>query len=76
MPKRNKANNDTEAKEPKRRSERLINKAPAKPKKTKDAEKAKPEEKKEETPAENGEAKTDEGAPATENAEKQKEGDK
>ncbi|KAI4903620.1 hypothetical protein NFI96_030677, partial [Prochilodus magdalenae] len=75
MPKRSKANNDTEASEPKRRSARLVNKpappkaepkpkaakkTPTKPKKAKEPEKAKEEEKKEEVPAENGEAKSEE----------------
>merc|ERR1712168_602326 len=76
MPKRSKANNNTEADEPKRRSQRLVNKpnssekapkpkkAPAKPKKSKTVEKAKPveEKKEEEVPAENGEAKLEEEA--------------
>ncbi|XP_027014530.1 non-histone chromosomal protein HMG-like isoform X2 [Tachysurus vachellii] len=75
MPKRSKANNDTEASEPKRRSARLVNKpappkaepkakpkkAPVKPKKTKEPKEDKPknEEKKEDVPVENGEAKAD-----------------
>ncbi|XP_016412147.1 high mobility group nucleosome-binding domain-containing protein 3-like [Sinocyclocheilus rhinocerous] len=79
MPKRSKANNDTEVTEPKRRSERLVNKpappkaapkpkkAAAKPKKTKEP---KDEEKKEEVPAENGETKADGEASATEDADK------
>ncbi|XP_016105966.1 high mobility group nucleosome-binding domain-containing protein 3-like [Sinocyclocheilus grahami] len=82
MPKRSKANNDTEVTEPKRRSERLVNKpapqkaAPkpkkvaAKPKKTKEPKEPKEEEKKEEVPAENGETKADGEASATEDADK------
>lgn len=86
MPKRSKANNDTEAGEPKRRSARLVNKpaptkaepkpkakkAPVKPKKTKEPKEDKPkdEEKKEEVPAENGEANADDDAPASEETEK------
>ncbi|XP_041750638.1 non-histone chromosomal protein HMG-14 isoform X2 [Coregonus clupeaformis] len=72
MPKRSKANADAEAAEPKRRSERLVNKpaiakaepkpkkekAAPKPKKAKEVKKAEPEEK--EVPSENGEAKAEE----------------
>ncbi|XP_074528343.1 non-histone chromosomal protein HMG-like [Halichoeres trimaculatus] len=83
MPKKSKAPATGEEPAPKRRSERIKDlkgdqvpevakpkpkKAPAKPKKTKEVEKAKPEEKAPEAPAENGEAKPEEEAPATEAA--------
>ncbi|KAI4813649.1 hypothetical protein KUCAC02_002883, partial [Chaenocephalus aceratus] len=48
-------------------------KAPAKTKKAKEVEKAKPEEKAPEAPAENGEAKAEEEAPATDAAEQKDE---
>ncbi|XP_047462649.1 non-histone chromosomal protein HMG-like isoform X1 [Mugil cephalus] len=48
-------------------------KAPAKPKKAKDVEKAKPEEKAPEAPAENGEAKAEDEAPATDVADQKDE---
>lgn len=43
----------------------FLQKAPAKPKKAKEVEKAKPEEKAPEAPAENGEAKAEEEVTAT-----------
>lgn len=43
----------------------FLQKAPAKPKKAKEVEKAKPEEKAPEAPAENGEAKAEEEVSAT-----------
>lgn len=87
MPKRSKANNDADVSEPKRRSERLVNKpappkaepkpkkAPAKPKKTKEPKEPKEEEKKEEVPAENGETKADDDASATEDGDKKEDGE-
>lgn len=85
MPKRNAGS--VEAEQPKRRSDRLKDrplpskpeakpkpkKGPAKPKKAKEVEKAKPEEKAPEAPSENGEAKAENDAPATDGAEEQDE---
>lgn len=86
MPKKSKAAAPGEEPTPKRRSLRLEKKsetnpevklkpkkAPAKPKKAKEVEKAKPEENAPEAPAENGEAKVEEEAPATEAADEKDE---
>ncbi|XP_077449108.1 non-histone chromosomal protein HMG-like isoform X2 [Stigmatopora argus] len=88
MPRRSKEESEATETAPRRKSLRLCDrpsptatiepkakpkKAPAKPKKGKEVEKAKPEEKAEDAPAENGEAKAEEEAPATDAAEEKDE---